>query len=432
MTVAIVGSGLAGLLTASHLVAAGVDDVIVLESSPQPGGVARTVARDGYILEPAAGSFILPHPQLSPTLADAPLIAAAEAARIRHVWTGDRMVSLRPGPVAALAPLVSPRAKVRGLAELLVSQPPGDDDESLDRFCRRRFGNELGRMFAWLAASGVFAGDPTLLSARSAFPALTGLVETEGSVVAGAMRRMRSRPADAARPSIHIPATTMSAVADDLALRLGDRVRTDHRVEAIRHDGSQWTVDGTDRLVADHVVLTCAPHIAADLVDRELTHALRGSVTAPVVVLGLGGTGPHRIPDGFGILTGPDAGTATRGILLESSYAAHRAPAGNWFLKVIAGGSPHRPVIEEDDATLVDTIGTEVARILGTDLDASFVEVIRHAPGIPQYVLGHSRWLDAVESATPESLHFTGWGYRGVGTSHLASDAARIADHITA
>lgn len=432
MTVAIVGGGFAGLFTASRLVAAGIDDVVVLEASPHPGGVARTVARDGYILEPAAGSFTLPHPHLSAILADTPVIPAAATARMRHVWTGDRIVSLRPGPAAALAPLVPPRAKLRGLAELLVSQPPGDDDESLDRFCRRRFGNELGRTVAWLAASGVFAGDPTRLSARSAFPALTGLVETEGSVVSGAVRRLRARSADTTRPSIHVPATTMSAVVDDIAHRLGDRVQTCHRVDAVRRDRSRWIVDGTERLVADHVVMTCAPHTAAGLVDGELADELRVSVTAPVVVLGLGGTGPHRIPDGFGVLVGPDAGTATRGILLESSYAPHRAAEGNWLLKVIAGGLPPRPVTEEDDATLVEVIGAEIAHILGTDLEASFVEVTRHAPGIPQYVMGHRRWLDAVEAATPESLHLTGWGYRGVGISHLAADAARIADLITA
>ncbi|MEX2279252.1 MAG: FAD-dependent oxidoreductase, partial [Acidimicrobiia bacterium] len=68
MTVAIVGGGFAGLFVAARLIASGVDDVVVLEASEHPGGVARSVSRDGYVLEPGASSFTLPHPHLSPLL----------------------------------------------------------------------------------------------------------------------------------------------------------------------------------------------------------------------------------------------------------------------------------------------------------------------------------------------------------------------------
>ena len=54
MRVVVVGGGFAGLITASELVAHGIEDVSVLEKSPVSGGVARTVRRDGFELEPAA------------------------------------------------------------------------------------------------------------------------------------------------------------------------------------------------------------------------------------------------------------------------------------------------------------------------------------------------------------------------------------------
>lgn len=431
MRVAIVGGGFAGLFTASRLLASGVDDVVVLEASDDPGGVARSVSRDGYVLEPGAGSFMLPHPHLSMVLEEGGVVPATGAARIRHVWTGTRLVTPSAGPGGLLAPIVPVRAKLRGLLEPLVSEPPGDNDESLDRFCRRRLGDTLGRTVAWLAASGVFAGDPARLSAQAAFPALTGLVRMEGSLVGGGIHRMRNRPPDAVRPSVHVPATTMAALAAQMAKRLGERFRPGHRVEAVRHRRDGWTISGSEQVKADQLVLTVAPHVAAGLVDGSLADALHGSEAAPVVVVGLGGF-ELSIPAGFGILTGPDAGTATRGILLESSYAPHRAPEGASLMKVIAGGAPGRSLPDADDTTVVEAIGGEVAHILRADIDVSFTEVIRHRRGIPQYVIGHGRWLSAVESATPESMHLTGWGYRGVGIAHLATDAVRIAETITA
>lgn len=421
MKVVIVGAGWAGLLTAANLRARGVDDVVLVDRADHAGGVADTVVRDGYALEPAAGSFLLPQPGLAPFVAGAVQPAATTT---RHVWDGKALVTIPPGPKALLAPLVSPRAKLRAALEPLLPESP--TDESLDRLLRRRFGADFGRMAAWLAASGVFAGDPALLSAAAAFPQLTGLVEAHGSVFAG-LTRVRRGPAR----RTFVPATTMSGLAATVVRPLGDRFRTGVTVEAVRRDGNHWVVDGTERHTADHVVITTDPHVTADLVDGELAAALAGPVAAPVVVVGLGGQW-MELPEGFGILTGPNARTSTRGVLLESSYAPHRAPEGAGLMKVIAGGTPYPGIVEQDDASIIETVGTEVARILGHDLDVSFTEVVRHRPGIPQYVLGHGDWMRGIEAATPESLHLAGWGYRGVGISHLATDAARIADRIAA
>ncbi|MFP5332671.1 MAG: protoporphyrinogen/coproporphyrinogen oxidase [Acidimicrobiia bacterium] len=422
MRVVVVGGGWAGLLTAVNLRARGVEDLVVLERSAWPGGVARSTVVDGYTLEPAAGSFLLPQPGLTPFVTGAVVPTATDQ---RHVWDGKRLVTVPSGPKAMLAPLASTPAKLRAVMEVAFPERFSEADESLDRFLRRRFGDEVGRTAAWLAASGVFAGDPALLSAGASFPQLTALVETHGSVIRGVFGSRRPR-----RKSF-VPATTMSDLAEMVARPLGDRFRPGMTVDAVRRDANQWVVDGSERFTAEHVVVAIDPAIAARLVGGELGAALRGPVHAPVVVVGLGGRW-MELPEGFGVLTGPDAGTATRGVLLESSYAPHRAPHGAGLMKVIAGGAVRPDIVELDDDDVVDSVGNEVARILGHDLDVSFVRVVRHRPGIPQYVLGHREWMAGIDAATPNSLHLTGWGYRGVGLSHLAADAARIADRIAA
>jgi protoporphyrinogen/coproporphyrinogen III oxidase len=424
--VVVVGGGFAGLFTATQLVRSGVDEVVVLEASSHPGGVARTVLRDDYTLEPGAGSFRLPHPHLSRLLAGLRM-RPAEKNR-RYVWTGARLVPLSPGPGTLIAPIAPISAKLRAVAEpWRVAHP--DDDETLDGFLRRRFGDGVGRSAAWLAASGVFAGDPGLLSARSAFPMLTGLETEHGSIIKGAVHRLRSRPKDAPTPAVFVPATTMSALADDLVATLGDRFRPGHTVEAIRGSNGRWTVEGSERIEADHVVLSCRPDIASGMVDGELQSALLGSITAPVAVVGMGGPSLN-LPAGFGILTGPDSGMITRGVLLESSYAPHRAPQGHGLVKVIAGGAGRPAIVDADDDMIVSAVGTELARILGTDIDVEFAEVVRHNPGIPQYNVGHADWLAAVDRATPQTMHLTGWAYRGIGIAHLAADAIRISESI--
>ncbi len=435
LRVVVIGGGLAGLFTASELLLAGVDDVLVLEESTVPGGIARTIRRGGYSLEPAVGTMLLPHPHLSSLLAriGADVVAAEPSASIRYVYTRGRLIPLPVSPKALFAPLVSLPAKLRAAAEPLVRTPAQSGDESLDAFLRRRLGDGLGGMLASLAASGVFAGDPTRLSARAAFPTLAGLEDGNGSILRGGLRRLRNRSPGATRPTSHVPVDGMTGLAETLGGELGERFRGGFAVASVHREGSGWLVEGPESIRAAHVVVALRPRAAAALIGGGLGAVLGQAVSAPAVVVGLGGPSDHvPLPPGFGVLTGPDAGVASLGVLFESSYAPRRAPQGHALAKVIAGGARLPELVDWDDARIIEHIGGEVARILGTDIDPSFVEIVRHRPGIPQYEIGHSAWLAEIDRLLVDrpGLHLTGWGYRGVGVGHLAADAVATAHMI--
>ena len=435
MRVVVVGAGLAGLFTTSELIAAGLDEVLVVDRSTEPGGVTRTITSHGYSLEPAAGTLLLPHVHLTPVLErfGAEVMPVEPLAAMRYVYTGGRMVALPSSPKAALAPLVPVSAKLRAALEPLVRTHAQSEDESLDAFLRRRLGDGLGGLLAWTAASGVFAGDSARLSARATFPLFPALEDEAGSIVRGGLRRLRSRRRGATRPTSHVPVGGMTRLAETAAGVLGDRFRGGFDVASVRRDGSGWRVDGQETIRADHVVLAVPPAAAGALVDPDLGLVLAAAVSAPVAVVGLGGASRRvPLPPGFGVVTGPDSSTATLGVLFESSYAPARAPEGHGFAKVIAGGARHPEVVDWDDALIIEIISSEVAQILGTEIDPSFVKIVRHHAGIPQYEIGHGAWLaelDRLLGYRP-GLHLTGWGYRGVGVAHLASDAVATVKRI--
>ena len=201
----------------------------------------------------------------------------------------------------------------------------------------------------------------------------------------------------------------------------------------MRPRGETWIVQGAETLEADAVVVSCRPELASRLLTGELNTHLSKSRAAPVAVVGLGGRGePSPIPPGFGVLCASGSGLASVGMLFESAYAPDRAPPGAWLVKVMAGGATRPEVVDWDDDRLVDRVGGELARVVGADLDATFVEVIRHRPGIPQYEIGHGEWLERVVSLLSEQpgLYLSGWGYRGVGVAHLASEAVAVSKRI--
>jgi oxygen-dependent protoporphyrinogen oxidase len=281
-------------------------------------------------------------------------------------------------------------------------------------------------------AAGVFAGDPQRLSVEATFPALVELERAHGSVIKGAMRR-RSQTSGDERTRTHIPKGGMSVMIDSLADALGDRFRPSFAVESVRREGQRWIVEGPERLTADVVVLAVPPMAAAGLVERVLGDVLRKSVAAPVTVVFLGGTGPSPMPQGFGALIGPKEGLSTRGILFESSYAPDRAAEGSWLAKLIVGGATEASAVDHDGDRLIPDVVAEVETVLVKQLNPNFVELVKHRPGIPQYEVGHRRWLSEIDGllAAAPWLHLTGWGYRGVGVANLATDAVRVADAVT-
>ena len=433
--VIVIGGGLGGLLVGCEVARRG-GRPLVLEAGPAPGGVAATIRDSGYLLEPAAGSFLLPHPQLTPILesAGATVVPATDASHRRYVYNDGRLFELA-GPAALATGLVSVGGKLRMLREPFVRPPSERSDESLHSFFARRFGPEMGLLGATLMAHGVFAGDPDRLSARAAFPAFVELEDAAGSLLRGGVARIRSRPKGAPRPKVHVAPDGMIALAAELAAHLGDRFRTSWPVDVIRADGDGWLVSGPTDERAPAVVVALAPAAAAAVTPEPLSVVLSEAHAAPVAVVGLGGhSADLPLPTGFGALTGPQAGVRALGLLFESSYAPGRAPDRHRLLKGIYGGAADPSVMALTDQQLVDLAVAETGRVLGVVPHPAWTRVVRHVPGIPQYDIGHLAWLDRLDAvtATLPGLYLAGWGYRGIGISSLAKHAVQLGELLLA
>ena len=314
-------------------------DVLLLEASPRPGGVAATVIEDGFVLEPAAGTFMLPHRSLTPLL-DSAGVAVEEAypdAALRYVWMRDSLVAIHYGPKALATSALSKRGKLRMAAEPFIRSSPPDEgvEESLREFLTRRLGREAGTLLSHIAASGVYAGDPNNMSAAAAFPLFTELEAEAGSIVRGGIRRVRALPKPRPpKPKSHIPVGGMSEAAATLAASLGERYRSEHPVTSITKEGDYFRIEGAETLHARSVVIALRPDAASTILQDIDTTVLHGWPSSRVVVVGVGGAAQDvPLPSGFGFLTGPDTDAVTLGCLFESSYAPGRAAPGRSLAK---------------------------------------------------------------------------------------------------
>lgn len=143
----VVGAGVSGLAAAwaarADAAKAGVPlEIVVLERDGTIGGKARTVRRDGFLVETGPTSYLDDSLALDALIADAGLaphkLAASAPAAHRFLVMGGRLRELGPGPLQFFTSgILSPGAILRLLCEPLVPRG-GREDETLLEWGSRR------------------------------------------------------------------------------------------------------------------------------------------------------------------------------------------------------------------------------------------------------------------------------------------------------
>lgn len=406
-----IGGGVTGLTAAWRLHRAG-HRVTVFEKGPQVGGSIVTTERDGWLIEGGPNS-LQETTEVSGLLRELGLedqrATVSPDARKRFIVRGGRPVLVPLSPAGLLTSrLFSFGARLRVLAELLTRPRVRTTDVTLASFVASHFGREIVDYGLNPFVSGVYAGDPEKLSTRYSFPSLWQLERTHGSLLRGfraqaAERRARG-DATGVAPIIsfkHGLQTLPRALA--AALPAG-AVETDATVTSLI-PGRPWKLiwtrgDTVQTVDFDAVVLAVPAGALAQLVFSTLGERSLASLDhlphPPVSSLFLGfkrDQVAHPL-DGFGVLVPAREQRSVLGILFSSSLFAGRAPAGHVALTVFAGGMRQPEIGRLDFAALRARVLPDLRELLGVTGDPIFSHHTFWPKAIPQYNLGHERFLD--------------------------------------
>lgn len=356
MRVAVIGGGMAGLSAARALLQGGAE-AVVFEAAARAGGVVGSVAERGWLTEDGPNFLARPMDPLLRACGLAGEVILPQGPKTRFVHFREKVRVAGPGLLFGLG-------LGRALLEPFFARPLRADSSVLQLLVDR-LGARLGGFAASVLSAGIYAGDPSRLSARDAFPALGGMAE-RGSLLLGAFQRREKRPIWSLRRGLGSLPEALS----------GPHVRLGARVERIEASQGGWHVQGErfDALVV--AVPACA---AAELL-RSLAPAFADSaaqiVSRPITVMHLGYTQPG-LPRGFGLIDA-DRSLPALGTLFPSSMLAGRAPEGGALFTCIC---PREVPLED--------VQQQLQRTLGARGQPDYVRVVRHEQGIAQYEVGH-------------------------------------------
>jgi oxygen-dependent protoporphyrinogen oxidase len=429
-------------------------EVIVLEQAARLGGTIGTERRDGFQVEIGPNGFLDNKPFALSLCRDLGLgerlIPASEAARRNRYLFLDGRLHLLPNSLLSFltSDAISWRTRVLLLTERFRPRRRDGGDESIDAFVRRRVGREAAESLADAFVTGIYAGDPKLLSVQAALPRLVELERDYGSVLRGMSLVARQKRLEAAARKESPPsAGRMWSFPEGLTLlieTLRDRLRfaplTGVHVRMVRRiaeDGWRVQSDGRDGWDADAVVLTCPANQQAAILgdeDADLAEALDDIPYNRIAVVALG----YRVADvprsldGFGYLAPQRLRRDVLGVQWCSSIFPQRAPPGVVLLRAMCGGWNRPEMIDWDDEQLVRAVVGELRCAMGIQAAPVFHHITRWPRAIPQYHLGHLErvaWIDHRLLRHP-GLFLGGNAYRGVALNDCVAQGSRLAERI--
>ena len=184
--VVIVGGGISGLSAAYYLNKAGYRATIV-DKAPRLGGVIRTETKAGCLIETGPDSFLAAKPWAMELIREVGMadqvINSNDHLRVTYILKKGKLIPLPDGMMmmvpTKVLPLLATRllswpSKIRMGMELLRRAKGPRPDRSVEDFLLDHYGREAIDYLAEPLLSGVFGGDPKLLSADSV---LTRFVE---------------------------------------------------------------------------------------------------------------------------------------------------------------------------------------------------------------------------------------------------------------
>ncbi len=419
MKVAVIGAGISGLSTA-HFLQKGGTEVVVLERSNLPGGTIASKAIDGYLVESGPNSTSETNFVIDELLDDLKIkhekVYADENSKYRFIIRGRKLHALPSGVGSFLSTrLWSLGGKLRLFGEPFIGR--ASHEESIADFVTRRLGSEFLDYAINPFVAGVYAGDPSDLSVRAAFPKLYALEEKYGGLLRGTIggaRERRRRP-EKARVSAKLFAfrSGMGILPATIAGSLGSSMKYNVLVRRIVRDADGYLVESShggklESEVFDNVVLAVPSYAAADIVKSwlpELSSELSKIKYPPVAVVVLG----YRREDvkidlrGFGFLVPEIEGRRILGTIWSSSIFPNRAPEGFVEFTTFVGGSRQPKLARLSTDEIAVLAHEENAALMKINGKPVMQAVYKWEKAIPQYNIGHLSITDAVRHV--ESLH---------------------------
>ena len=446
--IVILGGGITGLSAAWELQCDGNPvRYTLIEKADRWGGKIETIRLPGsngreFISDAGPESFITRKPDVwdlavELELEDSVLDPGSET-RNMYVLDGGKPVEIPLQPAKFLrSSLLSPRGKLRMLAEPFIPAKRDNEDKSLASFVTRRLGAEALEKIIGPVLAGIYNTDPKTQSVLTTSPIMREMENEFGGLFRGAFGRARiNRKHKAAliAEGKTVPPRFMTFMsgAEELVLRLVSRLEGDMKLqtevvsiqgvagsEPGREGGFRIRLRSGDVIPAAAIVFATPANATADLIKpispkaagllQQIPHHNIGTISLVFREEEISFRKPVN-----GLMIPRREARRIDAVTWTSNKMPERSIPGFALLRVFFGGSDPE-MVNLEDAELLSAVLDELKALLGIAASPVKFGISRWPGSFPQAAVGHLDLVDEIETALPDGLYVAGSSFRGIG-----------------
>ncbi|MEH7386777.1 protoporphyrinogen oxidase [Bacillus sp. JJ1521] len=442
--VVVIGGGITGLTVAYYLQKEarekGLDiKCTLLEASHRLGGKVQTVERDGFVIERGPDSF---------------LARKQSASRlVNEVGLGDKLVNntagksyvlvngkLHPMPGGSImgiptqigpfitTGLFTPIGKLRAAMDFVLPRTPGEGDQSLGQFFRRRLGDEVVENLIEPLLSGIYAGDIDQLSLMSTFPQFYQVEQKYRSLILGMKQTTPPKPngqtKSAPKGQFLTVSTGLQSFIDAIEAKLEPgTVFKGIKVDGIEKHSHDYLIklSNGEEITADSVVVATPHHVTEAIFnDYSFFNSFKGmpSTSVATVAMAFPEEAINKDIDGTGFVVSRNNDYIITAVTWTHKKWPHTTPKGKVLLRCYVGKAGDEAIVDQSDDEIIKVVLDDLNKTMNITDQPEFSIVTRWKDAMPQYTVGHKDRIEQVKKNVAEHLpgiFLAGSSYEGIG-----------------
>ncbi len=448
---AIIGAGISGLSCAYYLLKnEPAAKIVILEKSDFLGGKIKTEIHEGFLIEAAPDCFLTRKEggvKLCEELGILPeLIGRIPENDKTFVKSGGKLYPL-PAGITGLVPtdftaiehceFISKAGQERFSNEPNIPVLEVNDEESIEQFMSRRFGEEIYLKLIEPLMAGIYGGDGSQLSINATFPKLPEMEKEFGSVIQGLKKSTAESSLPSAMPPFASFENGMSTLIEVLIRKLkGVEILLNHEVVELNKVDSSYELGAIKDaaietneaskllypLPSKNIIFACEAHNTAKIIQKispklSTLHQKIPYGSTVLVNLAFKQSDIQNLPKSYGYLIPRIENPKILACTFTSQKWPNRAPKDAILIRVYMNRFNGPDISKESDEAILNLALEELSSTLKIKNPPIFTKIFRHHQSMPQYLIGHDKWLKEIEEelAHHPGLKFIGAAYHGVG-----------------
>lgn len=420
--IGILGAGISGLAAAYWLSNDGYD-VTVLEKNNYTGGAMISHSEKGFMADLGPNSGLETSPFIRKIVESVGLgnemIYADSAGNKRYILKNNKLYALTPNPLKFFSSgLLSFKGKFKLLKEPFIGKSEDGYYQSISTFVKRRLGSDFLDYIINPFVSGVYAGNPDLLSVKSAFPKLYRLEEEYGGLIKGTIKGSKERKQRNENSKQNARMFSfrngMQSFPNSIADNLIKKPVLSCEIKNINYHKKSISVssevNGKNHDFNFNILISAIPaYNASDLfqtVDDNLAAHLSQIYYPPVMVLFavFRKKDIQRKLDGFGFLIPEKERKQFLGAIWSSVIFTDRCSEDLAAFTLFIGGARQSDIFKTENNLLINGVLAEFKSLMKIKENPVYQKSYFWEKAIPQYNIGyieHDRYFEHFENTHP-------------------------------